>query len=252
MKPIRIFRHEDWVNPGRVTEYLDTHGIAWELVRIDQRRPIPQRVDDIAGLVFLGGTMSVNDNHTWLDEEMALIRRAAARDVPMLGHCLGSQLIAKALGGAVEPMPAKEIGWYEVNKLDNPTSREWLAAMPDRFEILIWHHDAFSLPPGAAPLYSSAHCPEQAYAVGNTVATVAHPEVTPSMLEEWLRIYGYDIEACESVQPIERIRERLPERCSAMHRIFTDRLYDAWLARVRTYSQRSQASALASKSAAAR
>jgi hypothetical protein len=72
------------------------------------------------------------------------------------------------------------------------------------------------------------------------------------MLEEWLRIYGYDIEAGESVQPIERIRERLPERCSAMHRIFTDRLYDAWLARVRTYSQRSQASALASKSAAAR
>jgi hypothetical protein len=163
------------------------------------------------------------------------------------GNGSHSQLIAKALGAKVEPMPAKEIGWYEVRKLDNPTSRHWLGAMPERFEILIWHHDAFSLPPGAAPLYSSEHCPEQAYALGNTVATVAHPEVTPAMLEEWLRIYGYDIVPCASVQPIEHIRERLPERCSAMHRIFTDRLYDVWLARVQTYSQSSQEPAVASK-----
>lgn len=155
----------------------------------------------------------------------------------MLGHCLGSQLIAKALGGSVAPMPAKEIGWYEVRKCDNAVAREWLAAAPERFEILIWHHDAFSLPAGAAPLYSSAYCPEQAYAYGNAVATVAHPEVTSAMLEEWLGIYGYDIDPdVPSVQPIEQIRERLAERCSAMHKVFTDRLYDAWLTRVRAYS----------------
>jgi GMP synthase-like glutamine amidotransferase len=247
MKPIRIFRHEDWINPGRLAEYLDARNIPWTLVRIDQGDPIPRRIDDVSGLVFLGGTMRVNDGDLWLAEEMALIRRAAARDVPMLGHCLGSQLIAKALGSKVEPMPAKEIGWYDVRKLDNPVARHWLGATPDRFEILIWHHDAFSLPPGAAPLYSSAYCPDQAYAVGNTVATVAHPEVTPAMLEEWLSIYGYDIEPCATVQPIERIRERLPERCSAMHRIFTDRLYDAWLDRVQRYERRSQEAEVASK-----
>ena len=245
MKPIRIFRHEDWINPGRLGEYLDAHHIPWTLVRVDQGDSIPKRLDDISALVFLGGTMSVNDDYPWLAEEMALIRRAAARDVPMLGHCMGSQLIARALGGVVEPMKAKEIGWYEVRKLDNPTARQWLGAMPERFEILIWHHDAFSLPPGAAPLYSSAYCPEQAYAVGNTVATVAHPEVTIAMLEEWLRIYGYDIVPCASVQPIEQLRERMPERCSAMHRIFTDRLYDAWLDRVQAYAE----SAVASESA---
>ena len=73
--------------------------------------------------------------------------------------------------------------------------------------------------------------------LGNTVATVAHPEVTTEMLEEWLTIYGYDIEPpSPSVQPIERIRERLAERCATMHRLFTDRLYDAWFARVRTHS----------------
>jgi GMP synthase-like glutamine amidotransferase len=233
MKPVRIFRHEDWIQPGRVTEYLDARGIAWELVRIDQGDPVPRRVDDISGLVFLGGTMSVNDGYSWLDDEMRLIRLAAARDLPMLGHCMGSQLIAKALGGKVTPMLAKEIGWFDVRKLDNPVAREWLRDVPDRFEILIWHHDAFSLPPGAAPLYSSEHCVEQAYAIGNTVATVAHPEVTTELLEDWLRIYGHDIKRVSArVQPIERIRERLAERCSSMHRVFTDRLYDAWLARM--------------------
>jgi GMP synthase-like glutamine amidotransferase len=239
MKPIRIFRHEDWINPGRVAEYLDAKGIPWELVRIDQGDAIPERVDDVSGLVFLGGTMSVNDGYGWLEEEMRLIRRAAAEDLPMLGHCLGSQLIAKGLGAKVAPMPAKEIGWYEVRRCDTPAARDWLGAMPERFEILIWHHDAFTLPPGAVPLYSSAYCPEQAYAVGNTVATVAHAEVTADMLAEWLRTYGHDLDgSAPSVQPIERVRERLAERCSAMHRIFTDRLYDAWLSRVRNYAER--------------
>jgi GMP synthase-like glutamine amidotransferase len=233
MKPIRIFRHEDWIQPGRVTEYLDAQGISWELVRIDQGESVPQRVDDVSGLVFLGGTMSVNDDYSWLDHEMRLIRSAAARDLPMLGHCMGSQLIAKALGGKVAPMPAKEIGWHEVRRLNNPSAEAWLQQVPHRFEIFIWHHEAFTLPPGATPLYSSEHCVEQAYAMGNTVATVAHPEVTTEMLDDWLRIYGHDIAPVSArVQPIERIRDRLAERCSAMHRIFTDRLYDAWLTRV--------------------
>lgn len=239
MKPIRIFRHEDWISPGRLAEYLEARHIPFELVRIDQGEAVIPRVDDISGLAFLGGTMSVNDGYPWLSEEMELIRQAATEDLPMLGHCMGSQLIAKALGGKVAPLPAKEIGWYEVDRCDNPIAREWLGAVPERFEILIWHHDAFSLPPGAAPLYSSEYCPEQAYALGNTVATVAHPEVTVELLEDWLRIYGYDIvPTALSIQPIERIRERLTERCSAMHRVFTDRLYDAWLARVLAYAGR--------------
>ena len=233
MKPIRVFRHEDWIQPGRLVEYFDERAISWELVAIDRGEPIPQGVDDVSALVFLGGTMSVNDGHTWLADEMRLIRTAAARKLPMLGHCLGSQLIAKALGATVAPMAAKEIGWHRMRRLDSAVARDWLGAIPENFELLVWHHDAFTLPPGAAPLYSSQHCAEQAYAIGNTVATVAHPEVTSEMLQEWLRIYGTDIEAnCASVQSIEQIRERHLERCATMHRVFTDRLYDAWLTRV--------------------
>ena len=239
MKPIRIFRHQDWIQPGRLTEYLDARGVPWELVAVDRGEFIPQRIDDVAGLAFLGGTMSVNDDHPWLDEEMRLVRLGAAQDLPMLGHCMGSQLIARALGATVGPMAAKEIGWHLVERIENPVARDWLGSVPASFELLVWHHEAFSLPPGASPLYSSSHCAEQAYAIGNAVATVAHPEVTGPMLEEWLRIYGYDIDQpSPSVQRPEQIRERLAERCAAMHRVFTDRLYDAWLARVEAYGRR--------------
>jgi len=238
VKPILIFRHEDWIQPGRLGDYLDARGIVWELVAIDRGEPVPRRLDDVSGLVFLGGTMSVNDGHPWLADEMRLIRSAAARDLPMLGHCLGSQLIAKALGGMVAPMPAKEIGWHPVCRLDSPAASDWLGAVPDRVELLAWHHESFTLPPGAEPLLSGEHCEIQGYAVGNTVATVTHPEVTGRMLEDWLRIYGHDIgPASASVQPIEQIRERLGERCAAMHRGFTDHLYDAWTERVRTYGR---------------
>ena len=109
--------------------------------------------------------------------------------------------------------------------------------MPDPVEIFIWHHEAFTLPRGAAPLYSSPFCREQAYVLGNSVATVAHPEVTAALLESWLDIYGYDIEpTTPSIQPIAQIRESLAERSAAMHRRFTDRLYDAWLSRVTAYA----------------
>lgn len=232
MKPIRIFRHEDWVRPGRLTAYLDSRTIPWELVCIDRGDDVPQQLDDVSGLAFLGGTMSVNDPLPWLDEEMRLIREAAQRNVPMLGHCLGSQLIAKALGGTVAPMPNKEIGWFQVVRCDNAIARGWLRDVPDPVDVFIWHHDAFTLPPGATALYSSKQYPEQAYARGNILATVAHPEVTVDLLEDWLRLYGDDVAPVgPSIQPIEQIRKRAPERCATMHRELTDRLYDAWLMR---------------------
>ncbi|MEM8573064.1 MAG: type 1 glutamine amidotransferase [Pseudomonadota bacterium] len=239
MKPIRIFRHQDWVEPGRLTQFLDARSVPWELVRIDEGDPVPRTADDAAGLAFLGGTMSVNDDLPWLSDEMALIRKAAAQDVPMLGHCLGSQLIAKALGGTVAPMPTKEIGWWRMSHADNPEARAWLDGVPDPVEILAWHHEAFTLPPGATLLYSNANCQTQAYARGNTVATVAHPEVTAELLETWLNDYGDDVESdLATVQPIDELRRNLAERCAAMHAAFTDPFYEKWLSRVKAYAQR--------------
>ena len=233
MRPVRIFRHQNWVGAGRIVEILTLLNLPFEIVAIDRGDRVPSTVDDVSAMVFLGGTMSVNDPLPWIEDELSLIREGQARGVPMLGHCLGSQLISKALGGTVAPMPAKEVGWYKVARDRNPVADAWLAGLPDEFEILIWHHDAFTLPQGAVPLYSSRFCPDQAFVLGNTLATVAHIEVTAPLLRKWLNIYGDDIQpASASVQGVEQILYRLDERVQHMHAIVTDRLYACWLSRV--------------------
>ena len=233
MKPIRIFQHEDWIGGGRIVEILSQRGLPFKIVSIDRGDPVPSAVDDVSALVFLGGTMSVNDPLPWIDEEVAVIREGQRRGLPILGHCLGSQLISKAMGGTVAPMPAKEIGWYQVTRSKSAEAETWLSDAPDQFEILIWHHDAFTLPPGAAPLYSSQFCPDQAFVLGNTLATVAHIEVTAPLLREWIDIYGGDIApVSDSVQPVEQVLRRIEERVAGMHAIVTDRLYERWLSRV--------------------
>ena len=234
MKPIRIFQHQDWVGAGRVVETLTRLNLPFEVISIDRGDGVPSAVGDVSAMVFLGGTMSVNDPLPWIDDELALIREGQARGIPMLGHCLGSQLISKAMGGMVAPMPAKEIGWHRVMRSRNPAADAWQAELPDEFDILIWHHDAFTLPPGAAPLYSSKFCPDQAFVLGDTLATVAHIEVTAPLLREWLEIYGDDIAPISaSVQEREQILHGLDERVQHMHATVTDRLYERWLSRVR-------------------
>jgi GMP synthase-like glutamine amidotransferase len=234
VKPIRIFRHEDWIGAGRVVEALADADLPHEIVSIDHGEPIAQSVDDVSALVFVGCTKSVNDAVPWIDEELALIRTAQARGVPMLGHCFGSQLISKALGGTVFAMPDKEIGWHKVTRSRSPIADAWLHGVPEEFELLIWHHDAFTLPPGAVSLYSSRYCPDQAFVVGDTLATVAHMEVTAPLLRQWLDIYGDDIQPIsETVLGMEQILDRLDERVQQMHATVTDRLYDRWLSRVK-------------------
>ena len=233
MKPIRIFRHEDWIKAGYLTDTLEDRGIPYELIALDEGMPVPDSIDDVSGLAFLGGTMSVNDPLPWIEHELRLIRRANDKRLPVLGHCFGSQLISKALGGEVRPMTAKEIGWHKVTLLDNPATKEWLEGVPRSLDILIWHHDAFTLPAGATPLYSSRFCPDQAFVIDNMVATVAHVEVTSDLLREWLDIYGYDLDPfSDSVQTIEEVGRDLEERVPAMQRL-TKAIYVAWLARVK-------------------
>lgn len=111
MRPVAIFRHTPTEGPGYFATFLEGHGIAWELIPVDAGAPVPASPEAYAGLCFMGGPMSVNDPLPWIDHTCALIRNAVAAGIPVLGHCLGGQLMAKALGGQVTPNPIKEIGW---------------------------------------------------------------------------------------------------------------------------------------------
>jgi GMP synthase-like glutamine amidotransferase len=235
VKPVLIVRHEDWIESGHFAEALEANGIPYRLCAIDRGELVPTDPDAYAALAFMGGTMSVNDGYSWIDDEVALIHRAVQRDMPVLGHCFGSQLCAKALGARVYPMSAKEIGWHRMTREASPVVDEWLGPdSGDTFEVFAWHHDAFELPTDATPLYSSEFCPQQAFARGNLVATVAHNEVTPDLLARWVDIYGYDMDPVSTTvqTPDEVLRDR-ESRIAAMQKQVTDRLYRRWLEPVR-------------------
>ncbi len=135
MKPITIFRHAPHEGPGYFAEFLEQRRMPYEMIRVDQGDPIPEKLSATSALVFMGGPMSVNDALPWIEKELALIRLAAANNMPVLGHCLGGQLISKALGGRVTKNPVREIGWHPVRRIENTVARDWLGDLPAEIEV---------------------------------------------------------------------------------------------------------------------
>ncbi|MGH8710887.1 MAG: type 1 glutamine amidotransferase, partial [Burkholderiales bacterium] len=182
MKPVAIFRYAPTEGPGYFATFLSHHGIPWMLVKVDEGQPLPQQAGDYSGLVFMGGPMSVNDDLPWIPQVLELIRQADKRGIPVLGHCLGGQLMAKALGGEVRNSPVKEIGWGEVKVEDNPAAREWLGDSPKSFLSFHWHGETFTLPQGAERILSSPWCENQAFALGRHLGLQCHVEMTPELI----------------------------------------------------------------------
>ncbi len=148
--------------------------------------------------------MSANDDHPYIQREIQYIRDARERGQPVLGVCLGAQLIAKALGARVHANTVKEIGWAPVTFMPAAANDPLFAGLPEAETIFHWHSETFALPPGAELLASSDACRNQAFRVGNRIYGVQfHLEVTPSMIAEWCR----EDEACgdarEVIQPID-------------------------------------------------
>lgn len=230
MKPVAIFRHLPIEGPGYLAQFLDRHAIPWQLIRIDAGDPVPPAADVFSGLVFMGGPMSVNDGLPWIPQALALIRDADAKDIPLLGHCLGGQLISKALGAVVSRNPVKEIGWGEVVVAYNATAHGWFGGI-ERFDSFHWHGEAFSLPPGATLLLSSAHCANQAFAIGKHLVLQCHIEVNEQMIRDWCEFGAQEI-AAEShnsaVQSAHTMQSQMHEKLPPLHRV-AEQLYGNWL-----------------------
>lgn len=230
MNPIAIFRHATSEGPGYLAEFLDARGIPWTLVAIDAGDALPPSAAAYSGLVFMGGPMSVNDDLPWIPKVLALIREAVELDIPLLGHCLGGQLISKALGGVVSRNRFKEIGWGEVETSGNPAAREWFGEVK-KFEAFHWHGETFTLPQGASHLLSSEACVNQGYTIGKHLALQCHVEMTAAMITSWCEIGAHEIAQAHSpyVQAATEIERRTPENLPGLHKI-AERLYTKWLA----------------------
>jgi GMP synthase-like glutamine amidotransferase len=230
MRPLTIFRHIDCEGPAYLAEVLDRHAIPSRLVRIDKDEPVPDTLDDSSGLVFMGGPMSVNDPLPWIEQELSLIRRAQAQNMPVLGHCLGGQLICKALGGTISANPVKEIGWHSVRKCNTPAAANWLADLPDAATLFHWHGETFSIPDGAEVILESEHCAHQAFALGNTLALQCHVEMLPPMVAEWAARYAHELqETSATVQSAAQMTTNLSVRIAEAQQV-ADVIYERWLA----------------------
>ena len=173
--------------------------------------------------------MSVNDDLPWIPQVLELVREAVRNDVPVLGHCLGAQLMSKALGGAVRANPYKEIGWGEVRVCDNGVARAWLGELQS-FEAYQWHGETFSIPPGATRVLENAHCANQAFAIGKHFGMQCHVEMTEELIRAWARGGADEIRAAAAspaVQKPEEMERDLEARLLRLHGV-ADRIYDRW------------------------
>lgn len=231
MKPVAIFRHAASEGPGYFATFLDRHDISWRLYKIDAGDAVPEDPHQFSGLVFMGGPMSVNDDLPWLPHALELIRQAVRAGIPVLGHCLGGQLMAKALGATVGRNAVKEIGWGEVTVADSAAARAWFRETT-KFEAFHWHGETFALPEGAELILSSPYCANQAFVLdGKHLGMQCHVEMTEEMVREWYAMGADEVAAARAspaVQSAELAEINLVQRVAALNAV-SEELYRKWI-----------------------
>lgn len=230
MKPIAIFRHSPTEGPGYFSDYLDAHAVPWRIVRIDAGEAVPANPKAYSGVALMGGPMSVNDPLPWIPLVIDFIRAAMDADVPVIGHCLGGQLMSKALGGVVSANPVKEIGWGKVRVEPTATARAWFGNV-DEFLSFHWHGETFTIPAGAERLASSDWCANQTFALGRHLGMQCHVEMQPEMIASWCESGADEIAAARitpSVQTPAEMQEQVEAKVRDLNAV-AQRLYGRWI-----------------------
>lgn len=235
MKPIAIFRFSPSCGPGYFAAFLDARSIPWMLFALDEGATVPADLNRYSGFVFMGGPMSVNDDLPWIPPVLQLIQQAFAHDVPCLGHCLGGQLMSKALGGAVTKSAVKEIGWQPVRVVTSPAAQAWFGDDWHRWTTFQWHQETFTLPSGAERILTGDACHNQAYVIGKSLSMQCHIEMTPTMIEDWCRDWEKENadDHSPAIQKPEQMLSEMPENLLILNRV-ADQLYTKWLEGVLT------------------
>lgn len=184
MNPVLVLENQLPEKIAYLGTWLRRNNIPYVAFNAELHKEFPSSIEGYSALAVMGGAMSANDPLYTNRQAEILILQAMHRDVPVIGHCLGGQLMAKALGAKVISSPAPEIGWHDIEYLDTPETKQWFGETPTE-KVIHWHYDSFEIPNGAKLLATSRVCPNQAFSYGKHFAMQFHIEIDIEKIEYW-------------------------------------------------------------------
>ena len=215
MRPIALIQHEPHQGPGYLQQFLEQQDLRYRLIRPDLGDAMPRRAADFAGIVVPGSEHGVHDDVAWIAPERALLQDALAREVPVLGHCFGAQLLAVAAGARVARNAWPNIGWSRV--WVTPDARALFRGEP-LVEVFNWHYDTFEIPRGGRRLLFGPHCLNKGFALGPHLALQCHLEVTENSVRDWCRMGRHELQLQgPAIQSEAELLRELPRRTQRLH-----------------------------------
>ena len=222
MKKLLVLQHILREHPSNIAEYAHDRGVTLDVIGLWKSEPIP----DVAlydGLIVLGGPMGVYEEYTGKHEELSAIQKHIGT-VPMLGICLGAQLLAHALGAkvyrhTVDGKHIKEVGYYTVEHTEEGKSSALFKDLPEQMKVLQWHGDTFDIPDGAIHTAVAPTCKNQAFSIGNTHGLQFHVEATPEMIGVWVERDSewthtdFDLDEARILREAEETAPLMKEQC---------------------------------------
>lgn len=241
MKSILILQHQIPERPAYLTTWLDKHRIPYETYNAGAGEDFPATIEPYSALAVMGGGMSANDDLISNRQAEMLILQAVRLQRPVIGHCLGGQLMTRALGGTISESPQPEIGWQHIDYVDDPLVEHWFGPSPTP-TVIQWHYEAFSLPTGAVKLASSPVCPNQAWAMGPHLAMQFHIEMDAEKAKEWAHDedpkWAKARDEYDTVQDSKDILSGIQTHLT-QHQATANHIYSTWLKSVVTVEKTS-------------
>ena len=228
MSEILVLQHQTCEPLGMIEPALLRANHTIRTVQTQHGQAVPPELEGSAGLIIMGGSMGVyeQDRYSFLGDEIRLIQHALTREVPILGICLGAQLLAAALGSPVLSSQKKEIGWHPVTLAPEAAGDPLWQDIPTTFAGFHWHGDFFERPHGAVSLASSALTPCQAFRFGAAVYGLQfHMEVTETMIQDWITLFAGEL--TETGTKPATILEGIPSQLPPLHKI-AQTVFDRW------------------------
>lgn len=225
MRPIAILQHDRTQRPGVLLEFLQETGLQTVTVMPEEGDSIPSNARDFSGIVLLGSQHGVHDPLNWIGREICLLHSAFAAEVPVLGHCFGGQLMAKALGASVRRNAWPNIGWSTLRA--TPYANDLFdTGMVPAFN---WHYDTFAIPPGAQRVLFGSHCLNKGFRLGRHFAFQCHFEVTEEIVREWCTIHSEELASVKgpAVQSAEEILAQMRQQLPKLKQV-ARRVYQQW------------------------